>query len=90
MTEYVYITRHALSDGVRKCELLQSDGGAYFWVRWPNQWQSQLMVSRRYVLATEPEALAAASLQRDEKIKSLQKQIAKLERMTFKIKEATP
>ncbi|OCJ30599.1 hypothetical protein [Serratia sp. 14-2641] len=79
----VYITKYALSTGVIKREGEIMESGSFIWREkgfHNSVWHTD------YRLA-ETEALEKADDMRKKKIASLKKQIAKLEAMTFTIKE---
>lgn len=74
-TETVFVTKYALSGGVQKLTLEISEGRAYG--------HHYSFFGPREYFHTWPEALADAERRRGEKIASLKKQIAKLEKMKF-------
>lgn len=80
-----YITRYALTAGIIKREGEITDS-ASFRYKDPQAWGTSNIWHTDYRL-TEAEALATAEDMRKRKIASLKKQIAKLEAMTFTIKE---
>ncbi|MGX1958420.1 hypothetical protein [Serratia proteamaculans] len=80
-----YITRYALTAGIIKREGEIADSGSFRY-KDPEAWGTSNIWHTDYRL-TEAEALAKAEDMRKKKIASLKKQIAKLEAMTFTIKE---
>lgn len=77
----VYVTRYALSDGIRKCEVLQTDDDGYVSVKWPGACNGSALFPKSAYSHTKEDALACARAMRDKKIKSLEKQIAKLRKL---------
>ncbi|WP_447872022.1 tail fiber assembly protein [Serratia fonticola] len=80
-----YITKYALTAGIIKREGEIDDSGSFRY-KDPEAWGTSSIWHTDFRL-TEAEALAKAEDMRKKKIASLKKQIAKLEAMTFTIKE---
>lgn len=75
----VWITKYALTAGIETSEWPQSsDGSNFMWL------QDGRMVHKKYVFHDRGNAVANAESIRLEKIKSLEKQIAKLKALNFK------
>lgn len=81
----VYVTKYALSDGIRAVEIVETSGH-YCWVIWPNQWNNKLLLRQDECWPTLEAAQAEADRLRIKKIASLHKQIDKLTKMTFPVK----
>lgn len=81
METTVYITKYALSDGIKKVDAKVAADHCT-----SNDYGILQMFFKDEFHLTEEQALANAELRRDKKIVSLKKQIEKLEKMTFKIK----
>lgn len=76
-----FITKWALSDGIREREGEPNEDGWVYVKR--NVWQSQYERLGTHAHKTREEAEAKAEKMRRAKIASLQKQIAKLNAMSF-------
>lgn len=81
METTVYITKYALSDGIKKINAKVASGYCI-----SNDYGILQSFYKDEFHLTEEQALANAELRRNKKIASLKKQIEKLEKMTFKIK----
>lgn len=82
MTETVFVTKYALSDGIRECEVIKRDA-SYVQVKWPgglNGWQ---LFQGAETWPTFEAAVRGADAARIKRIASLKKQIAKLEKLTW-------
>lgn len=77
-----YVTKYALSGGIQVAEVVSVDG-TYITVKWPGAWNGTMLFHRAYCHGTELLAINHANELRDAKIKSLQKQIDKLQKATF-------
>lgn len=78
MTKLVYVTRYALTDGIRRCDVV-SDDARYVYVAWPGAPSYGLLVHRVDAYDTLDAAQARAKQMAQKKLKSLAKQAAKLE-----------
>jgi len=83
----VWITKYALTAGIQECELISFVGGTgtklAVDVKWPGGYNNEAMFFGTDWHDTKEKAIADAIKKRDRKIKSLEKQIAKLKAMTF-------
>lgn len=82
MAELVYITKYALSEGVR-VRRLQHPIAADGYARTIEPWSSFGFYGRCDYRSSWDEALADCEARRSAKIASLKKQIAKLEKLKF-------
>ncbi|XXX79243.1 hypothetical protein WMF30_10755 [Sorangium sp. So ce134] len=76
----VYVTRYALTDGIRRCEV-RSEDPRWFYVAWPGAPSYGVMVYRIDAHETLEAAQARAKEMAQKKLKSLAKQAAKLEKL---------
>lgn len=83
--QFVWVVKYALTDGVRRTAATKTSDNEYVLCRSINAFWSFKI--GKDVFLTEEEALQAAEKMRLKKIKSLQKQIKKLEEMRFDPKE---
>ncbi len=83
----VWVTKYALTDGIKECEIDESvtRESVYIWATWPGGTRSNLY-RQSEAYRVKDDALAHAERMREKKIKSLRKQIEKLEAMTFEVK----
>ena len=78
-----YISKYALTEGIRKKKCVLLDGAC--WVRDArDSWAPHLKIGRDAHLTLE-DAIADAEKKRDKKIASLKKKIASFEKKTFAI-----
>jgi hypothetical protein len=81
-----FVTKYALTDGIQSLEMeVPNDGEIYVYDRRPGSWR-QFTLGRN-CFTDSASATVAASKQRDKKIASLKKQIAKLENLSFEAAE---
>jgi hypothetical protein len=85
--QIAYVTQYALTAGIRCCEVVRADKDGYGWVKWPGAIGGSAMFGKNHWHSDPAEAVKAAEEMRAKKIASLQKQIAKLEKLTFKLPE---
>lgn len=84
----VWITRYALTDGIRECELVKFVSGTGTKLAVQVKWKGATIVSEVVFHGSDwhdtmEKAVADAVKRRDRKIKSLENQIRKLKTMTF-------
>lgn len=83
----VYVTKYALTAGIKECTVNErwssycNEGGIY--VDWPGGLNGVAVFRNGEWLETREDAVARANHMKRERIASLQKQIAKLEKKTF-------
>ena len=81
----IYTTKYALTAGIQIKEvavgLSQNSGGSRY--VYTKEMYSQQFVMGKTAFETRPEAVAAAEAMRDRKILSVEKQLAKLKKMSF-------
>jgi len=78
-TFVVYVTKYALTQGIRKCHVTLSDNPKF--VRRLDSWSEVYAKNEWHILWNE--AYCRAIDMRIAKLKSLEKSIARLQRMTF-------
>lgn len=77
----VYVTKYALTKGVFRCELIEREG-LFASVRWPGGLGGKLsLYGLNAVVATEKQAQAVVRSIIERKRKSLQKQLAQLDKL---------
>lgn len=84
--ETAYISKYALTKGIAACTNGRFDEKGWYYGR-PSGWYMKDFFSPSEAHKTLKEALAAAEKQRVNKIKSLKKQIERLESLEIKVKE---
>lgn len=83
-----YVTQYALSAGIRCVEIIREDDDGYANVKWPGGLNGSALFNRNQWSSSAEDAVKRANAMRVAKIASLQKQITKLEKLTFKLPEA--
>ena len=83
----VWVSKYALSDGIKPCKVLLVASGKYYNPVDADQPYYGLL-SMTDAFRTEPEAVADAEFRRGRKIASLQKSIDKIRKLTFAAKES--
>lgn len=81
----VWCTKYSLTDGVTERELIEIDG-RYAKVKWPGMLNGWNLVGHGDWYPTKEKALARADRMRKDKIKSLRKQIERLESWEVPVK----
>ncbi len=79
----VYVTKYALTQGIQEVDLLKRDNDGVVNVAWPGAPNNRALFWPKDWSETREQAAARADEMRKAKIASIQKQIAKLEAMTF-------
>ncbi len=81
----VWVTKYALSEGIKETELKERETTEWAWVAWPSTTGGMgiLMVRKVDVHHDKESALIRAEQMRIAKIESLRKQISKLEKKAF-------
>ncbi len=79
----VYVTKYALSEGIREVECLRQDDNGLVKVSWPGAVGGWALFSKNDWAETKERAIAQADKKRSAKIASVKRQLAKLEAMTF-------
>lgn len=82
MSKNVWVTKYALSIGIKECEII-SDKDGYVSVVWKGALNDRMFLSRRHCFDLVGDAITNAQKMREKKIASLKKAIAKLEKMSF-------
>ena len=80
----IYVTKYACSEAIRLVEVAEDLSATRLRYRW--KWYLQTAEKGEWFL-TEAEALADAERRRDARLAALHRQIEKLEKRVFKIKE---
>lgn len=81
----VFVTKYALSEGIKECEVLRDDRETDGFVRvaWPGGLNGGMLIYSSDAHDSMEDALVAADAARIKKVASLKKQIAKLEAKRF-------
>lgn len=79
----VYVTKYALTEGVIERQLICLDQDGWIQAKVPGAMNNWALYGRTNWAPTREEAAAQATAMRDRKIKSVEKQLAKLKAMTF-------
>ena len=79
----VYVTRYALTDGIFKIKCKFVNGGYASQVKENGRNRERYFLSRNEYALTKEEAIEKANLKRMKKIKSINKQKAKIEKIDF-------
>jgi len=82
MGETVFVTKYALTDGIRQMEVARRSGSTTF-VSWPGHVFGSIGLTPSECHATRAEAIARAEEMRRQKLAGLKRQIAKLEVKSF-------
>jgi hypothetical protein len=85
MAKTVFVTKFALTDGIRECQVKEKQYGSsnYIVVKWPGGLNEEYMFSVKDCSDTLDEAKKVADAMRVKKIASLKKQVKKLEALKF-------
>lgn len=85
----IFIHKYALSDGIRRANVAEIKEGSYEdrKYRYVDMGRCVYLYEGKDWSLSEQEAVAVAEKARLKKIESLKKQIAKMEKMTFPIKD---
>ena len=78
----VFVVKYALTNGITEKELIE-DNGKYAFVRWPEHYNGRMMLTSKEWASDKAAAIELANYMRKRKIASLQKQIKKLEGITW-------
>lgn len=80
--DMVWLAKYALSGGIKECEVESITTYSKEWV-YLKEFQGNSFKIGEHVFPTKQEAINKANDMRDKKIKSLEKQIEKLKKLTF-------
>lgn len=80
---YVWVTKYALTNGIKKCLVRRFFGNDYVVVEWKNGLNGEYMINKKEVAFSAAESISKATEMKFRKINSLNKQIDKLIRKTF-------
>jgi hypothetical protein len=81
----VWVTKYALTQGIRECRLLNIIEEKYVSVSWKGALNGRMFLNRKDVSWTLDEAIELAEQMRTAKLASLQKQVDKLTKKKIKV-----